>query len=125
MNERQRYALEHPMTNVMAGAIPKCRRMGNLGKKTISSVLTVDSTGGTLAWHASIAVIGKDGQTVKPICNIMKRECEKIMEMLKDLLDGVGEGDDWTFLPEYQVHLFRKLSSKERSEMNRITGANN
>ena len=121
MNDRQKFALRHPMQNAFAPPNPKCRRFEKLGKKQISTVLTVDSTGGKLAWHASVALIGKDGQTIKPIGNIMAAQMNQILNLLKDLLEGVGEGKVWTFPPNFHVHLFRELSAEERMEMNKYS----
>lgn len=127
--ERQRYALEHPL----AGSVfaqkpnPKFREMERIGTLRVSSVLTVDDTGGRpgLAWHASIAVVTKKGELVKPIGGVTVTQMEQIVTRLKELLDGVGTGETWTYKPEYHIHLFGALTAEERAEANKRTGVNN
>jgi hypothetical protein len=126
MNDRQQYALEHPIENAFdTAAISKYVSVETLGRLTVKKVLTVEPTeSGEYQWHASISVLATDGTPMDIYGgegDLEKFEGKSVVMRLKDMLDGVGEAQISTIPPGPVLHMFKKLTAAESVRVNKYS----
>lgn len=124
ITERQRYALEHPLTLEKAAmmrsgkAIPDEYRvyLPFTKKLHLSTMLTIDNVGanGALAWHASAHVVDLARKVVKVPESLTPVARERVIAAVKELLDGVGVGDPVPVGDEFVFHFYKPLTTDEK-----------
>lgn len=127
MNERQKYALDHPVTIPFdtTNVAQRYMKEVTIAGLKFSTILTVENYGGETQWHASIAWLGKDKKPRPMIGRISAEKGEQVMLYLFAMLDGVGEGQKSTLPPSTVYHVFRALSSEEKEQIKKTDASNN
>lgn len=126
LQERQRYALGHPLLTPIGVDPSRYTQIVNRGEHLLSTILTVGKErGGDFQWHASVAILGSDGKPVPFSGDMTDPDFEAAMDYAVEMIDDVGTGEPSTIKPDAVIHLFKDLSPAELAVIGKGSPANN